>query len=66
MGSFADLHPISKIVLTLAMWIGRLEVWFQGTTWVDGPIWWQVGLGTGLVLLAGFWARRVPTRLTRG
>ena len=40
--------------------------WFQGTTWVDGPIWWQVGLGTGLVLLAGFWARRVPTRLTRG
>ena len=26
MGSFADLHPISKIVLTLEMWIGRLEV----------------------------------------
>lgn len=26
MGSFAALHPISKIVLTLAMWIGRLEV----------------------------------------
>ena len=26
MGHFADLHPISKIVLTLEMWIGRLEV----------------------------------------
>ena len=26
MNNFADLHPISRIVLTLAMWIGRLEV----------------------------------------
>lgn len=26
MASFADLHPVSKIVLTLQMWIGRLEV----------------------------------------
>jgi trk system potassium uptake protein TrkH len=26
MANFADLHPISRIVLTLAMWIGRLEV----------------------------------------
>jgi trk system potassium uptake protein TrkH len=26
MASFADLHPISKVVLTLEMWIGRLEV----------------------------------------
>jgi trk system potassium uptake protein len=26
MGSFAALHPLSKIVLTLEMWIGRLEV----------------------------------------
>jgi len=26
MGSFAHLHPVSKIVLTLEMWIGRLEV----------------------------------------
>jgi trk system potassium uptake protein len=26
MGSFADLHPMSKVVLTLAMWVGRLEV----------------------------------------
>lgn len=26
MANFADLHPVSKIVLTAAMWIGRLEV----------------------------------------
>jgi hypothetical protein len=26
MDSFAPLHPVSKIVLTLEMWIGRLEV----------------------------------------
>jgi trk system potassium uptake protein len=26
MGNYADLHPLSKITLTAAMWIGRLEV----------------------------------------
>ncbi|HJO38658.1 MAG: TrkH family potassium uptake protein [Vicinamibacterales bacterium] len=26
MASYADLHPVSKIVLTMAMWVGRLEV----------------------------------------
>ena len=26
MGNFAALHPVSKVVLTLEMWIGRLEV----------------------------------------
>ena len=26
MGHFGDLHPVSKIVLTLEMWLGRLEV----------------------------------------
>jgi trk system potassium uptake protein len=26
MASYADLHPVSKITLTLAMWVGRLEV----------------------------------------
>jgi len=39
--------------------------WFEATTWTDAPIWWQVALGTALLLLAGFWARRVPTRVTR-
>jgi len=26
MGHFGDLHPVSRVTLTLAMWIGRLEV----------------------------------------
>jgi trk system potassium uptake protein len=26
MGHFGDLHPVSKVVLTGAMWVGRLEV----------------------------------------
>jgi trk system potassium uptake protein TrkH len=26
MGHFGDLHPVSKVTLTAAMWIGRLEV----------------------------------------
>jgi trk system potassium uptake protein TrkH len=26
MANFADLHPVSRVVLTAAMWIGRLEV----------------------------------------
>ena len=26
MANYADFHPVSRIVLTLAMWIGRLEV----------------------------------------
>jgi hypothetical protein len=33
---------------------------FQGTRWVDGPIWWQIGLGVPLLALAVVLARRVP------
>ncbi len=36
--------------------------WFQGTRWVDGPIWWQVALGTACLTLAVYFARRVPAR----
>jgi multisubunit Na+/H+ antiporter MnhB subunit len=39
--------------------------WFQGTKWVDGPIWFQVGLGAGLLALATYWARRVPSHATQ-
>jgi hypothetical protein len=38
--------------------------WFQGTKWVDGPVWWQIGLGVAFLALAGVWARRVPPRPT--
>ena len=41
--------------------LSRSHGLFRGTTWVDGPVWWQIGLGSGLLLLAIFWARRVPS-----
>jgi hypothetical protein len=25
--------------------LGYSHGWFQGTKWVDGPIWWEVGIG---------------------
>ena len=37
------------------------HAWFSGTKWVDEPIWWEIRLGAALLLLAAFWARRVPT-----
>ena len=37
----------------------------QGTKMVDGPIWWQIGLGGALLALAVFLARRVPPDATR-
>ena len=36
--------------------------WFNGTKWVDGPVWSQAAVGAALLLLAGFWARRVRPR----
>jgi hypothetical protein len=42
--------------------ISHSHGFFAGTRWVEGPIWWQVGLGLGLLLVAGFLARRVPLR----
>jgi prolipoprotein diacylglyceryltransferase len=40
--------------------------WFQDTKWVDGPIWWQIGLGVASLALSAFFARRVrPRRTTR-
>jgi hypothetical protein len=36
--------------------------WFNGTKWVDGPVWSQAAVGAAMVALAGFWARRVPAR----
>jgi hypothetical protein len=27
--------------------------------WVDAPIWWQVALGVGFLLLGAYWSRRL-------
>ena len=39
--------------------------WFAGAKWVDRLVWWEVGLGAALLLLAYFWARRLPLRPAR-
>jgi hypothetical protein len=38
---------------------------FAGMKWVDAPIWWQLGLGVGMVALAVFMGLRVPANATR-
>ena len=37
--------------------------WFNGAKWVDGPVWSQAAIGAAMLLLAGFWARSVPSLL---
>lgn len=32
---------------------------FEGGRWEDGPIWWQIALGVGFLLLGRYWARRL-------
>ena len=53
------------LVAGLIGWtMSRHDAFVAGTHWQDGPIWWQVGVGVALLLLAVFWARRVPSRPT--
>jgi len=36
--------------------------WFNGAKWVDGPVWSQAAIGAAMLMLAGFWARKVQPR----
>ena len=36
--------------------------WFRGAAWVDGPVWWQVGFGAALLVLAAVWVRSLLRR----
>jgi len=36
-----------------------LRGFFEGGRWSDGPVWWQIGLGAGLLLLGAYWLRRL-------
>jgi hypothetical protein len=55
--------------LTVAGAIGwdlsQVRGFFQGTKWVDGPVWWQLGVGGALLAWAMFLARRVPPDASR-
>jgi len=44
----------------LGLDLSRSHGLFQGATWVEGPVWWQVGLGSILLTLAIYWALRIP------
>ena len=39
--------------------VSYLRGLFDGTKWVDGPIWWQMGLGFLLILLGVYWFRLI-------
>ena len=32
---------------------------FEGGRWVGGPVWGQIGIGAGLLLLGAYWSRRL-------
>ena len=32
---------------------------FKGGRWVDGPVWWQIALGVGLLLFGAYTLRRL-------
>ena len=42
--------------------VRHLRGLFQGGRWVEAPIWWQILVGLGLLLLAWFFIRRLPAR----
>jgi hypothetical protein len=45
--------------------LSHVHNFFQGTKWVDGPIWWQIGVGIALLAFAAFLAWRMPPNATR-
>ncbi len=46
------------VVTGLIGWnVGRHATFTEGR-WHDGPLWWQIALGFGFLLLSVYWARR--------
>jgi len=39
--------------------VSNLRGNFQGTRWVEGQVWWQIALGSGLLLLGVFFSRHL-------
>jgi hypothetical protein len=58
---FTSLTAGLFLVVTGAIgWnVSRMSGLFNGGRWHDGPVWWQIGLGTTLLLLGIHWARRI-------
>jgi hypothetical protein len=48
--------------------VSHMRGLFAGTRWVEGPIWWQIAVGSGLLLIVVFFSRRLgepPMTFTR-
>jgi hypothetical protein len=39
--------------------------WFRGVKWSESPIWWQIGLGAALLLLAALRSRAIVRETSR-
>jgi hypothetical protein len=39
--------------------VSYMHGFFHGGRWVDGPVWGQIALGIGFLLLGGYWSRRL-------
>jgi hypothetical protein len=59
LGLIGVLYLVSGLV---GLDLSRLRGVFAGSRWVAGPVWWQIGLGTSLLLIAGILARRAWSR----
>jgi hypothetical protein len=44
--------------------VSHMRGFFEGGRWVGGPIWRQILLGTGFLLLGAYWSRRLEPRWT--
>ena len=56
-GAFGLLFLVAGLV---GWTLSTHDAFVARTQWAEGPIWWQVAVGIALLLLAVFWARRVP------
>jgi hypothetical protein len=39
--------------------VSYMHGFFEGGRWVDGPVWGQIALGIGFLLLGVYWSRRL-------
>jgi hypothetical protein len=60
--STAALGLLFTVAGAIGWDLSQSHGWFQGTKWVDGPVWWQVGVGAASLTLSVFFACRVSPR----
>jgi hypothetical protein len=63
--SMAALGILFTVAGAVGWDLSQSHGWFQGTTWVESPVWWQIGVGIASLALSVFFARRVSPRPAR-